>query len=61
MIAENGSARPGVRVNVSGVPRLPRHWKNEIPGRPGVRVIAKQFGVDPGTCSASASLSPPQA
>ena len=32
-----------------------------VPGRPGVRVIAKQFGVDPGTGSGLAALSPPQA
>jgi DNA invertase Pin-like site-specific DNA recombinase len=31
------------------------------PGRPGVRVIAKQFGVDPGTVHASAALSTAQA
>src|SRR4029434_8969596 len=38
-----------------GRPHIPRHSKNESvrhwrpPGRPGVRVIAKRFGVDPGT------------
>jgi hypothetical protein len=40
------SRGPGVRVNASGVPQSPPHW---TPGRPGVRVIAKQFGVNPGT------------
>jgi hypothetical protein len=27
-----------------------------VPGRPGVRVIARQFGVNPGPSSASASV-----
>jgi hypothetical protein len=49
------SRGPGVRVNALGVPQSPPHSRNEIrealatPGRPGVRVIAKQFGVNPGT------------
>ena len=44
---------PGVRANASDGLQLPPHLKNEsvlaTPGRPGVRVIAKRFGVDPGT------------
>ena len=46
---------PGVRVNALGVPQSPPHWKSEsarlwrLLGDPGVRVIAKQFGVNPGT------------
>jgi hypothetical protein len=46
---------PGVKVNASDAPQLPPRSKNEslrplaTPGRPGVRVIAKRFGVDPGT------------
>jgi hypothetical protein len=50
-----GSRGPGVRVNAWDAPQLPPHSKKRIrealatPGRPGVRVIAKQFGVNPGT------------
>jgi hypothetical protein len=46
---------PGVKVNASDAPQLPPRSKNEsvrplaTPGRPGVRVIAKRFGVDPRT------------
>jgi hypothetical protein len=49
-----GLRGPGVRVNALGAPDCPDTGKRirealATPGRPGVRVIAKQFGVDPGT------------
>ena len=46
---------PGVRVNASGAPSIAPTLEKRIRealaarGRPGVRVIAKQFGVNPGT------------
>ena len=62
MIAERvraGLAWARVRVNALDVPQSRPHSKNEdekrirealaTPGRPGVRVIAKRFGVNPGT------------
>ena len=45
----------GARVNASAVRQSPPALEKRIrealatPGRPGVRVIAKQFGVNPGT------------
>jgi hypothetical protein len=44
-----GLRAPGMRVNAWGDPQLPPHPALATPGRPGVRVIAKRFGVDPGT------------
>jgi DNA-binding transcriptional regulator YhcF (GntR family) len=46
---------PGVRANALGGPPIAPALEKRIrealatPGRPGVRVIAKQFGVNPGT------------
>jgi hypothetical protein len=56
MIAERvraGLREPEVKESASGAPQLLPHWKSESvrpsPGRPGVRVLAKRFGVNPGT------------
>ena len=49
------SRGPGVRANASDVRQSPPALQKRIrealvtPGRPSVRVIAKQFGVNPGT------------
>jgi hypothetical protein len=53
------SRGPGVRVNALGVlpiaPALEKRIREALatPGRPGVRVIAKQVGVNPGTVGGS--------
>jgi hypothetical protein len=58
MIAERvraGLRGPEVKESASGGPPISPALEKRIrealaaPGRPGVRVIAKQFGVDPGT------------
>jgi hypothetical protein len=50
-----GLRGPGVKESASGGPPIAPALEKRIrealatPGRPGVRVIAKRFGVDPGT------------
>jgi hypothetical protein len=50
-----GLRGPEVKESASGSPPIAAALEKRIrealaaPGRPGVRVIAKQFGVDPGT------------
>jgi len=50
-----GLRGPGARVDASGRPPIALALEKRIrealatPGRPGVRVIAKRFGVNPGT------------
>ena len=50
-----GLRGPGLRESSSGRPTIPQAKEDAIraalakPGRPGVRKIAEQFGVDPST------------
>ena len=58
-----GLARARSKGKRLGRPTIPQEKEDAIraalsqPGRPGVRVIAKQFGVDPSTVQRSAALS----
>jgi hypothetical protein len=62
-----GLRGPRVRVSASGASRLPRHWKNEsvrpwrLLGGPVCASLPNSSESIPRQCSASATLSPPQA